>query len=54
MLKIYFTLPTAAFKETAKLIDFSKDFICFLFTEIALHRTCILNNLMAIVLKRKF
>ena len=34
-MKIYFTLPTATFKETAKVID-SEDFICFLFTKIPL------------------
>ena len=34
MLKLYFTLPTATFKETAKVIDFSKGFICFLFRKI--------------------
>ena len=44
MLKIYFTLPTATFKETAKVIDFSKVFTCFLFRKIPLHRTLILSH----------
>ena len=44
MLKIYFALPTATFKVTAKVIDFSKSFICFLFRKIPLRRTRILNH----------
>ena len=34
MLKMYFTLPAATFKETAKVIDFSEAFICDLFRAI--------------------
>ena len=45
MLKIYFTLPTATFREAAKVIDFSKDFICFFFIKIPLHGTRNLNHL---------
>ena len=40
MLKIYFALPTA----TAKVIDISKSFICFLFRKIPLRRKRILNH----------
>ena len=44
MLKIYFTLPTLTYKETAKVIDFSKGLIFFLFSKIRLHRMRILNH----------
>ena len=51
MLKIYFTLATVTFKETAKVNDFSKDFICFLFRKIPVHSTLILNHLETNVLQ---
>ena len=44
MLQIDFTLPTTTFKENAKVIDFSKGFICFLFRNTPLHRTRILSH----------
>ena len=50
MSKIFFTFLIATFKKIAKIIDF----ICFLFTKISLHRTRILNHLMAVVLRRRF
>ena len=39
-MKIYFTLPTATFKEAAKVIDFSEDFICFFFRKTQLDIEC--------------
>ena len=44
MPKIYFTLPGATFKETAKVTDFPKGVICFLFRKIPYHKTRILNH----------
>ena len=44
MLKIYIMLPIATFKETAKVVDFSKGFICFVFRKIPWHRMRILNH----------
>ena len=44
MLKMYFTLPTATFKENAKVIDFSKGFICSVLRNSPLHRTRILSH----------
>ena len=44
MLKVYFTLPNATFKVTAKVIGFSKGLICFLFRKIPQHTTRTVNH----------
>ena len=49
-MKIYFTLPTATFKETAKVIDFfGKFFLHFNYQNPIRYRTLILDHLMIVV-----
>ena len=54
-MKIYFTLPTATFKETAKVIDFFwRFYLFFIYQKPTRYRTRILDHLMVVVWRRRF